>query len=87
MTAILQSLAALPCLLELNMSCNKMGRRAAEAMQAYLSTTSACRLESLILRNAHIDDGEVRGAMMMMMMMMMSGYILVCSGGGVQQQL
>ena len=62
MKAILESIITLPNLLELNLSSNKMGRKTAKALQSYLTNNvgSPCCLERLILKNAHVDDFEVR---------------------------
>jgi Ran GTPase-activating protein (RanGAP) involved in mRNA processing and transport len=60
MKAILESLVTLPNLLELDMSSNKMGMKTAKALQAYLKGSNSGKLERLILRNAHVDDFEVR---------------------------
>ena len=61
MKALLSSVTHMPMLYVLNMSDNVIGAETAIALQTFLSNETKCPLNSLILKNAHVDDFE--GAM------------------------
>jgi hypothetical protein len=57
LTPILQAVSEIATLRELNLSQNKIGPKAAQALKNYLNA-DGCPLESLVLNNANIDDSE-----------------------------
>jgi Ran GTPase-activating protein (RanGAP) involved in mRNA processing and transport len=61
MEALLSSVIDMPMLTVLNMSDNEIGPVTAKALQEYLSGEERCPLQTLILKNANVDDFE--GAM------------------------